>query len=76
MQKTIPDHSPLLLIPVACHSCGKVLEPKVIMGRHSVSHIEYECRNEKTGCSYRIETNTYLQGEMKGVRMDGTVPKL
>lgn len=46
------------------------------MGRNCISHVEYECRNEKTGCSYRCETNTMLQSEMKGIRNDGTQVKL
>lgn len=67
-----PDHAPLIASPVICQKCGTVLKPKIIKNKRGVTHLEYSCTNAETGCSYRIETNVYLNGEMKGVRTDGS----
>jgi transcription initiation factor TFIIIB Brf1 subunit/transcription initiation factor TFIIB len=76
LQKTIPDHSPMILADLVCAQCGTVLKPKIIKGRRGVDHIEYQCINPEVGCSYRIETNVMIAAEMKGVRNDGSGVKL
>lgn len=72
MQKSRPDHAPLVAAPAFCHTCGTLLKPIAVMGRNGVQCVRYECRNEKAGCSYRVESNVYLAGEIENVRPDGT----
>ena len=68
MQKTVPDHSPLIAANVACHTCGSILKPQIIKSRRGVECIRYECHNKETGCSYRTEVNTMLTAECTAVR--------
>lgn len=68
MQRTVPEHAPLIASEVVCHTCGSFLKPKVVMGRSGVNTLVYECFNKKTGCSYKIETNAYLSSEVVAVR--------
>lgn len=68
----MPDHAPLLAGNVVCFTCGTILKPYVVMGRRGVDHIEYECKNPSTGCSYKVESNHMISAEMKGLRTDGS----
>lgn len=70
MQRTVPNHAPLVAGLVACHTCGTLLKPIIIKGRSGVTTIRYECRNAATGCSYRVDTNTYLSAEVMPIRPD------
>lgn len=76
MLKAIPDNSPLIAANLVCRQCGKTLEPLVVMQRRGkeevADHLVYECKNEETGCSYRIETNVMINSEMIMIRKDGT----
>jgi hypothetical protein len=73
---SMPELSPLIAGNLACHECGTIMEPKVIMmkkGHKQVaSHLEYECRNQETGCNYRVRTNHMTNSEMVGLREDGS----
>lgn len=71
----MPEKSPLLFFSLACGSCGKIMEPKVVMGPRGVDHIEYECTNEKHD-PYRIESTSMISAEMKPLRRDGTEVQL
>lgn len=76
-KKRIPDHSPLLAPNVACHTCGDIIQAEVVKGFHGkVEHVRYKHFNEETGCSYVVETNAMLIGEMKPLREDGSEIKL
>jgi hypothetical protein len=71
MQRSKPEHAPLYAGPVACHTCGSLLKAIVILGRNGVQGIRYECKNEKTGCSYKVDTNVYMTAEPEAIRPDG-----
>ena len=73
MQKTIPDNSPVLIVPLACSGCSRPMEMKIVKGRRGLDHVEYWCVNEETGCSYRIETKSYVNAEMRGFRPEPKV---
>lgn len=68
MQKTVPDHSPLIAATVVCHTCGSLLKPEVHKSRRGVEMISYTCHNPETGCSYRVETNVMLVAECIPIR--------
>ena len=72
----LPDHAPMLAPNVVCHKCGSVLKPTPIMGSRGLECVRYQCINTTTGCSYRIESNVMLTGEMIGLRFDGKAVKL
>ena len=71
-----PDLSPLVAANLVCHDCGTVLKPKVVMGRRGkkevVDHIEYVCKNPKTGCNYKVHSTVMQSGEMIALREDGS----
>jgi RNase P subunit RPR2 len=73
---SIPDLSPLIAANLVCHDCGTVLKPKVIMGRRGkkevVSHLEYVCKNPKTGCNYKISSTSMCSDMMVALRDDGS----
>lgn len=74
---SIPDLSPLVAANLVCHECGTVLKPKVVMGRKGqkqvVSHLEYVCKNPKTGCNYKVSSTTMAPSiEMLALRDDGS----
>ena len=74
---SIPDLSPLLAANLVCHDCGTVLKPKPVMGRRGqkqvVTHLEYICKNPKTGCNYKINSTTMAGSiEMIALREDGS----
>lgn len=71
MQRSLPEHSPLIAGPVVCHTCGDFLKPQIVKGRGGVQTIRYECHNKEHGCSYMTETNVYLTTECVPVRPDG-----
>jgi hypothetical protein len=52
------------------------LKPKVVMGRRGkkevVDHIEYVCKNPKTGCNYKVHSTVMQSGEMIALREDGS----
>jgi len=75
MQKTVPDHSPLIAATVVCQTCGSFLKPEVHKSRRGVEHISYTCHNQEFGCSYRVETNVMLVAEMTPVRPDELAKK-
>jgi hypothetical protein len=64
MQRSVPEHAPLLAGNVVCHTCGSILKPEVVKGRSGVSAIRYSCYNKDSGCSYFTETNQYLSSEV------------
>ena len=68
MQKTVPDHSPLIAATVVCHTCGSFLKPEVLKSRRGVESIKYTCHNPEFGCSYSVETNVMLVAEMTPIR--------
>jgi SUMO ligase MMS21 Smc5/6 complex component len=68
VQKTIPDNSPVLIVPLACAGCSRPMEMKIVKGRRGLDHVEYTCVNPEVGCSYKIEVKTYVNAEMKGFR--------
>ncbi len=68
MQKTIPDNSPVLINRLACSGCSREMEMKIVAGRRGLDHVEYTCVNPDFGCSYRVETKSYVNAEMKAVR--------
>lgn len=76
----MPELSPLVAPNLVCRDCGSVLKPKVVFmnrgQKRIVSHLEYECRNEKTGCSYRVESSVMTSMEMKPLRPDGSIAKV
>jgi hypothetical protein len=37
-----------------------------------VSHLEYTCKNSETGCNYKVDSTSMIQGEMIPLRSDGT----
>ena len=73
---SIPDLSPLVAANFVCHECGTVLKPKVVMGRKGqkqvVDHLEYVCKNPKTGCNYKVNSTLMGQEEMIALRDDGS----
>ena len=69
----LPDQSPVTAIPAYCHRCGTLMKVKVVMGPRGIDHVEQTCTNQKTGCSYVVETKQYLQCEMRAIRPDGSV---
>jgi predicted Rdx family selenoprotein len=77
---SMPDLSPLIAHNLVCRDCGSVLKPKAIMARRGqkdfVDHLEYRCVNAKTGCSYKIESNSMAPWEMKPLRLDGSEAKI
>lgn len=75
---SMPDLSPLIAAPLVCHSCGQTMKMKVVKRRHGqsgekVSHLEYTCKNEETGCNYKVESTNMVQAEMRAMREDGSV---
>jgi hypothetical protein len=77
LRRSIPEHSPLEAIPIACGGCGSILQPRSIMGRRGLETLKYECRNEEFGCSYEIERKVPVQNSViTGIRQDGTPVKL
>jgi hypothetical protein len=77
VQKTIPDHSPLVLRNAVCSGCGDEIKPEIVKNsRGNVEHLKYIHRNPTKGCSYYFITNEYMNVEMKAMRVDGTEAKL
>jgi NifU-like protein involved in Fe-S cluster formation len=77
MQKTIPDNSPLIASPLVCHQCGEKMKMKVVKNQRGiVEELIYECRNEKSGCSYAVHSTVMIVAEMKPIRPDGSEAKL
>ncbi len=72
---SIPELSPLVAASLVCHECGTILNPKVVMGRKGqkqvVDHLEYVCKNPKTGCNYKVKSTLMHSGEMLALRDDG-----
>ena len=77
MQRTVPEHSPLLAPDCVCHTCGSILKPQPIISRRGVEEIQYACYNRKTGCSYVTRSNNYLTAECVASRppMEETITK-
>lgn len=77
---SMPVLSPLVAHNLICRDCATVMKPKAIMGRLGgkdvVDHLEYRCMNPKTGCSYKVESNSMAPWEMKPVRADGSDAKV
>ena len=71
MQRSLPEHSPLIASPVVCQTCGDILKPQIIKGRGGVQAIRYSCQNKEHGCSYQTETNVYLVSECVPIRPNG-----
>lgn len=71
MQKSLPDHAPLIANQVVCQTCGNFLKPQIIKGRGGVQCIRYTCQNKEHGCSYTTENNVYLSSECVPVRPNG-----
>jgi hypothetical protein len=76
LKRSIPEFSPLEAGDIVCSGCGAVVKAEVLMGRRGVETLVYNHKNEEVGCSYRVEKKVYINGEMKGVRPDGTPVKL
>ena len=73
---SMPDLSPLVAATLVCHECGTVLKPKVVFGRKGqkqvVDHLEYVCKNPKTGCNYKVQSKLMQSGDMLALRDDGS----
>jgi hypothetical protein len=52
------------------------MKPKPVMTRFEqrqvVHHLEYACKNPKTGCNYKLESTAMTSAEMIGLREDGS----
>lgn len=59
MQKSIPDHAPIIAADHFCDTCGEQMKRTILKSRRGVEGVVYECYNRKTGCSYKIETKVY-----------------
>jgi hypothetical protein len=72
----MPELSPLVAANLVCHECGTILKPKVVMGRKGqkqvVDHLEYVCKNPKTGCNYKVQSTIMTSMEMLALRDDGS----
>ena len=68
--------SPLVAANLICRECGTVMKPKAVMARFEqrqiVHHLEYVCKNPKTGCNYKIDSTAMTSAEMIGLREDGS----
>jgi len=74
MQKSMPDHAPLVAGDVVCHTCGSTLKPQIVKGgRGGVQCVRYECHNKEYGCSYRVEATAFLASEVVPVRPNGKI---
>ena len=73
---SMPELSPLIAANLVCHECGTVMKPKVVFGRkwqkQVVDHLEYVCKNPKTGCNYKVNSTLMGQEEMIALRDDGS----
>ncbi len=73
---SMPELSPLVAANLVCHECGTILKPKVVMGRKGqkqvVDHLEYVCKNPKTGCNYKVQSTIMTSMEMLALRDDGS----
>ena len=71
-----PESSPLIAANLVCRECGKNMKMKVIHKKRGqkqvVSHLEYTCKNQETGCNYKVESTSMIQGEMTPLREDGS----
>ena len=71
-----PESSPLIAASLVCRECGKTMKMKVIFKKRGqkqvVSHLEYTCHNDVSGCNYKVESTAMIQGEMIPMRADGT----
>jgi len=73
-----PNLSPLVAANLVCHDCGTIMKPKVVMGRRGkkevVDHLEYICKNPKTGCNYMVRSTvmTDSSSQMVALREDGS----
>ena len=78
LKRPIPEQSPLEAGDIMCGACGTILKAKAKLGLRWVDSVVYECRNEETGCSWRLERKVYVQNGtgMIGIRPDGTETKL
>ena len=76
MQKTVPDHSPLIAYSLICQTCGERMKMEIQKGRRGVESMVYKCINPVAGCSYQIEVTQYITAEVKGIRPDGAVAKV
>ena len=76
MSMSMPELSPLVAANLVCHECGTILKPKVVMGRKGqkqvVDHLEYVCKNPKTGCNYKVQSTIMTSMEMLALRDDGS----
>jgi hypothetical protein len=56
------------------------MKMKVVMGKKGpkmvARHLEYTCRNEETGCSYKVQSTAMSSGEMVPLRNDGSEVKV
>lgn len=75
-----PDLSPLVAAQLICHECGQAMKMKVVKGRkgqkETVDHLEYVCKNPKTGCKYKVSSTLMHSGEMVALRDDGEEVRL
>jgi hypothetical protein len=71
MGKMIPDNSPLVDFTLVCRQCGQTLMREVVRSKQGVTHLEYSCVNPEVGCSYKLESTTMMQAEMRGLRVGG-----
>ena len=77
VKKKLPDLNPILAPDLVCQGCGSVLKAKFPKaGIQKVNAVYYECRNEASGCSYRITSNDMIHAEMKALRDDGSEVQL
>lgn len=75
---SVPDLSPLVAANLVCHDCGTFMKPKVVFGRRGqkqvVDHLEYVCKNPKTGCNYKVNSTvmTDSSSQIVALREDGS----
>ena len=68
MQKTVPDHSPLIAANLICQTCGKPMKMEIIKSRRGVEELKYACFNPESGCSYEVRVNNMVTAQCVAVR--------
>ena len=68
-----PALNPLIAAPAICSQCGEEMKMEVTRGpMNRVEKIVYRCENEKTGCSYQVESDQRLNGMALPVTKDAS----
>jgi predicted RNA-binding Zn-ribbon protein involved in translation (DUF1610 family) len=68
LQKSLPDHAPIIAADFVCDTCGKTMTKTIRKSRRGVEGIVYECYNKDTGCSYQVETKVYCTSSPQASR--------